>query len=144
MKSFVGDTFSGKVTGVAPHGVYVTLDAHDVNGLVPSASLGYDLQMDESGHALVARRSGARYQLGDDMEVRVDEVNLVRGWIRFAPLEGGATIEHRRPRTSGREFAGGDSRAQGKGKSKKGGARKGRQTKRKARRPGAPTRRKGR
>lgn len=144
MKSFVGDTFSGKVTGVAPHGVYVTLDAHDVNGLVPSASLGYDLQMDESGHALVARRSGARYQLGDDMEVRVDEVNLVRGWIRFAPLEGGATTERRRPRTSGREFAGGDSRAQGKGKSKKGGARKGRQTKRKARRPGAPTRRKGR
>ncbi|HIG69814.1 MAG TPA: ribonuclease R [Myxococcales bacterium] len=143
MQPYVGETFKGKVTGVAPHGLYVTIDAHDVNGLVPSASLGHDLQMDERGHALFARRSGARYQLGDEMEVRLDEVNLVRGWLRFEPL--GVDAGERRGR---RGDTGRPSREREPGKpgkeGKRGGASRGRPTKQKARRSGAPNRRKGR
>ena len=45
-------------TGVASHGLYVTLDEHDVDGLVHRTSLGAGLILDERRHALIARRSG--------------------------------------------------------------------------------------
>ena len=100
MSKFVGDSFAGIISGTTAHGLYVTLDEHDVDGLVPSASLGFGLVLDERGHALIARRSGARYQLGDAIQVRVEEVNLLRGWIRFAPESGDAAppTRERRPR----------------------------------------------
>ena len=99
MSRFVGDTFTGIISGTTAHGLYVTLDEHDVDGLVPSASLGFDLALDASRSALVDRRGGARYKLGDAIRVQVEEVNLLRGWIRFAPDFGAATspARERRP-----------------------------------------------
>ncbi len=140
MAQFVGDCFPGVVTGVAAHGLYVTLDEHDVDGLVPSASLGDGFSVDERAHALVARRGGARYRLGDTIRVQVEDVNLVRGWIRFAPDWGDA----RRPGDRGAGESGtergsgrrGAKKGKGKGKSVKRGRRQGQ----KARRRGAPSR----
>jgi len=135
MSGYVGQAFSGTITGVASHGVYVTLDEHDVNGLIPSATLGSGLILDEGGHALVARRSGARFQLGDTMDIVVEDVNLARGWIRF-DLQGNTS-----PRRSN-DRARGAKPKRGSGKRPK--TRKGRPSKRKVRRSGAPSRGRGR
>ncbi|MCP5044377.1 MAG: VacB/RNase II family 3'-5' exoribonuclease, partial [bacterium] len=133
MQDAVGEIFDGRITGVAVHGLYVTLDAHDVTGLVPVASLGFGLVLDEAAHALVARRSGARYQLADPMRVEVEDVNLVRGWIRFAPqLADDEAVPGQRKARPRRE------------KGKNGRVKKGRQPGRKARRRGAPNRGRGR
>ncbi|MFT5441282.1 MAG: ribonuclease R, partial [Myxococcota bacterium] len=87
----------GRVTGVASHGLYVTLDEHDVNGLVPIASLGSSLIYDEGRNALIARRSGANYALGDTMRVELEEVNLARAWIRFLPIDSDGNVARGRP-----------------------------------------------
>jgi ribonuclease R len=139
MSKYVGEVFDGIVTGVASHGLYVTLDEHDVDGLVHTSSLGTGLWLDERRHALIARGSGARYKLGDAMRVEVEEVNLLRGWIRFRPLFGDAVAP-----------GGGDRRQPDSkpGRARKPGARqrvkRGRRTGQKARRRGAPNRGKGR
>jgi ribonuclease R len=127
MSKFVGEHFSGIISGTTAHGLYVTLDEHDVDGLVPSASLGFDLSLDTRGHALVARGSGARYQLGDAIQVQVEEVNLLRCWIRFAPDLGDAKPAPRGGRPD-RESKGNDSGR------KRGPFRRGRRPGRKARR----------
>jgi ribonuclease R len=106
MSQFIGETFAGIISGTTAHGLYVTLDEHDVDGLMPSASLGFDLELNQSQSALIARRGGARYQLGDAIRVQVEEVNLLRGWIRFAPdcdPPAGERRPGRKPRGKGSE-----------------------------------------
>jgi ribonuclease R len=141
MSKFVGECFEGTVTGVAAHGLYVTLDEHDVDGLVHSASLGVGLSFDERQHALIARRSGASYKLGDRLRVQLEEVNLLRGWIRFAPLFGDAKAAGGAGPQQGGATRGRKPDAKPpREKAARKPVKKGRRPKQKARRRGAPTR----
>ncbi len=134
MRDHVGESFSGHVTGVATHGLYITLVEHDVTGLVPSAALGFGLELDERAQAIRVRRSGARYALGDALEVGVEDVNVERGWIRFQLLRDGEPVEEPRDERRGKGERG-----------KKGDRlRKGRRAGRKARRKPSPNRGRGR
>ena len=133
MSKYVGECFDGIVTGVTSHGLYVTLDEHDVDGLVHRTSLGAGLILDERRHALIARRSGASYQLGDTMRVQVEEVNLLRGWIRFAPLSGSAAV-------SGKADPPKRGAKRGRGREPRQSVKKGRRPRQKVRRRGAPSR----
>ncbi len=83
MAERVGLEYDGTVTGVAPHGLYVTLDGIFVDGLVHVSRLPGQLHFDERAHALVAARGGRRFRLGDRLRVRVASVNPVRAWIHF-------------------------------------------------------------
>jgi ribonuclease R len=86
MARHVGREFDGTITGAAPHGIYVTLDAFAVDGLVPAATLPGEPAFDARAFALVARRGGRRYQLGDPVRIRVEGVNQVKAWITFSLL----------------------------------------------------------
>ena len=55
-----------------------------VEGLLHVSRLPDHFELDESGRALVARRS--RYELGDRVTVRVEEADPVSGRIDFAPV----------------------------------------------------------
>jgi ribonuclease R len=82
----VGEEYDGTITGVARHGFYVTPDPFFVEGLVHVSTLPGWAELDERAHALVLRRSGERFRLGDRVRVRVDGVDRVRAWISFALL----------------------------------------------------------
>jgi len=83
MSSRVGETFTGTVTGVARHGLYLTLDRPFVVGLLHVSELGDFVDYDERGKRLVARRSGRRYVLAERIEVRLISVDPIKGWISF-------------------------------------------------------------
>jgi ribonuclease R len=87
MAERVGGDFDGCVTGVARHGLYVTLDAWSVEGLVHVSRLPGFVELDATGYALVARRSGERFALGDRLRVHVDSVDRVRARIDFSIRE---------------------------------------------------------
>jgi ribonuclease R len=87
MAGRVGDVFDGSVTGVARHGLYVTLDGTFVEGLLHVSELGRGLWYDEEAMALVARRSGRGHRLGDRLRVRLVAVDPVRTRIDLALLE---------------------------------------------------------
>ncbi len=88
MNRHIGETFSGKVSGVTAFGVFVTLDLFQVDGLVHISELGNDyFHFDPSLMLLVAEHSGYRISLGDAMTVRVTGARPDEGKIDFVPLE---------------------------------------------------------
>jgi ribonuclease R len=86
MASRVGEEFPGTVSGVARHGLYVTLDDWFVEGLVHVSTLSGSYRLDEKAFALVPRGSGPRYRLGDRLKVRVDSVDRIAAHVDFSPV----------------------------------------------------------
>ncbi len=80
----VGEEFVGRVTGVAPFGVFVTLDELFVEGLVHVSELGSEyFQYNEAAHELRGERTGRRFRLTDEVEVQVSRVDLELRRIDF-------------------------------------------------------------
>jgi ribonuclease R len=84
MKERVGETYSGTVTGVAPFGIFVTLDDLFVEGLVHVSELGTEyLKYNDALHELRGERTGQRYRLTDRVHVQVSRVDLEARRIEF-------------------------------------------------------------
>jgi ribonuclease R len=79
----VGESHEGTVTGVARHGLYVTLDEWFVEGLVHVSTLPEYVEFDERGWALVGVQSGLRYTLGDRLSIRIEAVDPIAARINF-------------------------------------------------------------
>jgi ribonuclease R len=86
MQEHVGSVFEGRVTGVTAFGLFVTLDAYYVDGLVHISELGRDyFRYDAARHLLLGERTGRRFRLADPMQVRLVRVDLERRKIDFVP-----------------------------------------------------------
>src|SRR6185503_1122666 len=84
MRDHVGGTFSGRITGVVPFGLFVTLDDYFVDGLVHISELGRDyFTFDAPRHQLLGERTGKRYRLADRMTVKLVRVDLETRKIDF-------------------------------------------------------------
>ncbi|MDX2234266.1 MAG: ribonuclease R [Hyphomonadaceae bacterium] len=79
----VGAVFEGRISGVTRFGLFVKLVDTNADGLVPISSLEDRYEHDETIHALVSVRSGRRYQLGQKVEVRLEDVTPVSGGLLF-------------------------------------------------------------
>ncbi len=77
--------FEGEVIGLIPSGLFVLFE--DVfEGFVPARRLAGDyFELNTLGTALVGRRGGRTYRLGDPMEVRVHEIRRNEGKIELKP-----------------------------------------------------------
>jgi len=76
MAPLVGQEFEGTITGVARHGLYVTLDAPYVEGLVHISRFREEPEFDERAQVLRGRRSGERFRLGDRLRVLLESVDI--------------------------------------------------------------------
>lgn len=89
VKERVGEVFSGRVTGVASFGIFVTLDTLHVEGMVHVSELGTEyFQFNESLHELRGERTGMRYRLTDSVQVQVARVDLEARRIEFRLVAG--------------------------------------------------------
>jgi ribonuclease R len=98
----VGEVFDGSVTGVARHGLYVTLAGAFVEGLVHISALGERVHFDEETLSLVARRSGRRWRLGDPLRVRLAASDPVASRIELALEDAVPGAAVRAPRAGDR------------------------------------------
>ena len=86
MQEHVGTAFEGRVTGVTAFGLFVTLDAYYVDGLLHVSELGRDyFRYDAARHQLLGERTGRRYRLADPIRVKLVRVDLERRKIDFVP-----------------------------------------------------------
>ncbi len=96
----VGATFDGRISGVTRAGLFVKLHETGADGFVPARTIGDDyFHYDEAHHAMVGRRSGETYRLGDAVTVKLVEAAPVAGALRFAllsPGRAGKTPRHPR------------------------------------------------
>ena len=82
VEQYVGETISGTVAAVVEFGLFVEIDGLFVQGLVHISKLGRDYyNYAPESMTLVAERSGARFALGDRLEVVIEEVSVATGRI---------------------------------------------------------------
>ena len=81
----VGAELEGRITGVTRAGLFVRLAETGADGFVPAAHLSHEYwHFDEAALALIADKSGKRFELGQEVTARLREVT---------PLEGGLLLE---------------------------------------------------
>ena len=90
MREHLGEEFGGVVTTATSFGVFVTLDAMYVEGLVHITELGGEyFRFDEARQELRGERSGMRYALGTRVRVQVSRVDLDGRKIDFRLIHEG-------------------------------------------------------
>ncbi|HXF55513.1 MAG TPA: ribonuclease R [Hyphomicrobiaceae bacterium] len=88
----VGAEFAARVSGVTRSGLFVRLADTGADGFVPASSIAGDFYVHvEESHALVGRRTGRSFQLGDSVQVRLVEALPSAGALRFEMLSEGRT-----------------------------------------------------
>jgi ribonuclease R len=98
MREHLGEDFSGTVSAVTTFGVFVTLDAMYVEGLVHITELGGDyFRFDEARQELRGERTGIRYAIGARVRVQVSRVDLDGRkidfrWVQDDVIEGNAGV----------------------------------------------------
>jgi ribonuclease R len=78
MRSYVGQSFEGVISGVSSFGFWVETVAHKCEGLVSITTLSKydDFRHVESDYALVGLRSGRKFNMGDKIMIKVIAANL--------------------------------------------------------------------
>lgn len=80
----IDETFDGIISGVTEWGLYVELNENHCEGLVPMRGLSDDYyDYDPRNFMLIGRKKNNRFQLGDQVKVRVAQVNLERKQVDF-------------------------------------------------------------
>jgi len=88
MRDKVGEKFTGIITGVAPFGIFIELDAIFVQGLVPVATIGGDFwRFAEHEHRLRGESTAREMRLGDHVTIQVESIDEDRRQIEFRLLE---------------------------------------------------------
>ncbi|HMJ01151.1 MAG TPA: VacB/RNase II family 3'-5' exoribonuclease [Gaiellaceae bacterium] len=104
------DPFPGEITGVIPSGLFVRF-GEVFEGYLPARRLQGDYyELNDLGTALVGRRGGRRYRLGDEIEVKVEDIRRSEGKVEVSSpgsgeSRGGAQRgrrSRRRPRSRAR------------------------------------------
>ncbi len=104
MREHLGEEFGGVVSSVTSFGIFVTLDAMYVEGLVHITELGGDyFKFDEARQELRGERSGIRYAIGSRVRVQVSRVDLDGRRIDFRLVNEG---EITAPRGAGERSGG--------------------------------------
>ncbi|WP_374372982.1 ribonuclease R [Dongia sp.] len=79
--------FQGRISGVARFGLFINLRGSGADGIIPISTLPNDFyDHDENRHALVGRRSGRRFQLGQSATVRLVSADALTGGITLEML----------------------------------------------------------
>ncbi len=88
LRKHLGEEFEGTVVSVVGFGVFVQLDDYPAEGVLAVEDMHDDYyELEESGLALVGRRTGNAWTLGDRARVRVDAVDVRRRRVNFGLVE---------------------------------------------------------
>jgi ribonuclease R len=78
--------YDGEIIGVIPSGLFIRFGGV-FEGYLPVRRLGGDyFQLNDLGTALVGRRSGRPYRLGDKIEVLVEDIRRSEGKVELKPV----------------------------------------------------------
>jgi ribonuclease R len=85
MADRIGAHFQGRIAGVTRAGLFVRLEETGADGFVPAARLSDEYWIHDEDHAaLVAQRTGMRYEMGMQVEVRLMEAAPLTGGLLFS------------------------------------------------------------
>jgi len=80
----VGENYLGIVSGVTEWGMYVEIEENKCEGMVRLRDITDDFYaLDEKNYAIIGKRKKKRYQLGDEVQIKVKKVDLAKRQIDF-------------------------------------------------------------
>lgn len=80
----VGEIYTGVISGLTEWGMYVEIIENKCEGMVRLREIDDDFYvLDEKNYCLIGQRKKKKYQLGDEVKVRVKSVNLIKRQIDF-------------------------------------------------------------
>ena len=84
MSERIGQVFDGVISGVTEWGIYVELTENKCEGMIPIRDLHDDYYaFDEKNYCLIGRRYHRKYQLGDELTVKIARANLDKKQLDF-------------------------------------------------------------
>jgi len=99
MEGREGAEFAGRITGVTRFGLFIRLAETGADGLVPVSTLGGEYFIhDDRAHALIGERSGRRWRLGAQVQVRLREATPITGGLLFEMLSEPEPPDPKAPR----------------------------------------------
>jgi ribonuclease R len=102
MREHLGEEYGGVVTSATSFGIFVTLDAMYVEGLVHITELGGEyFRFDEMRQELRGERTGMRYSIGTRVRVQVSRVDLDGRRIDFRLVRDGDELALRAMKDKG-------------------------------------------
>lgn len=124
MREHLGEEFGGVVTAATGFGIFVTLDAMYVEGLVHITELGGEyFRFDEARQELRGERTGIRYAIGTRVQVQVSRVDLDGRKIDFRLVTEGDELRSLSTRAMKDKAGGAELPAQERGAERKRGAK---------------------
>ncbi|MEO6292748.1 MAG: VacB/RNase II family 3'-5' exoribonuclease, partial [Burkholderiaceae bacterium] len=93
MREYLGEEFDGVVTSVTSFGLFITLDAMYVEGLIHITELGGEyFKFDEARQELRGERTGIKYAIGSRVRIQVSRVDLDGRKIDFRLVTKGEDL----------------------------------------------------
>jgi len=84
MEDHKDEEFVGVISGVTDWGIYVEIISNKCEGMVSVRDMNDDhYQFDDAQYALVGKKTGMTYQLGDEVVVKVKNTDLVKKHLDF-------------------------------------------------------------
>jgi ribonuclease R len=88
LKDQVGNIFNGIISGVTEWGMYVEIIENKCEGMIRLRDISDDFYtLDEKNYAIIGQRKKKVYQLGDEVRIRVKNVDLTKKQIDFSLVQ---------------------------------------------------------
>lgn len=88
LKDQVGSVYSGIISGVTEWGMYVEIIENKCEGMIRLRDISDDFYtLDEKNYAIIGQRKKKVYQLGDEVKIKVKNVDLTKKQIDFSLIQ---------------------------------------------------------
>lgn len=88
LRDQVGNIFTGIISGVTEWGMYVEIIENKCEGMIRLRDISDDFYtLDEKNYCIIGQRKKKIYQLGDEVKIRVKNVDLTKKQIDFSLVQ---------------------------------------------------------
>lgn len=86
IEKYIGKHFTGRISSVMNFGVFVTIEAYGIDGMIHISKLPKDYyDFDSEKMILVGRKNNKKFVLGDEIKIKVYKIDLENHRIDFLP-----------------------------------------------------------
>ncbi len=84
MADKIGKVYDGVISGISTWGIYVEINENKCEGMVYIRDLEDDVYVyDEKNYCITGRRTQRKYQIGDDIRIKVVKADLIKKYLDF-------------------------------------------------------------
>ncbi len=100
MSRYLGELFTGVISGVTKAGLFIRLDKIGAEGFVPASRLtGNRYVFDSKKYTLSNKQLGIKHRLGEKVEIRIIEANGIKSSSIFEINNDDKSIQRQRKKT---------------------------------------------